>query len=43
MRLCSAGIGVSRQSVNRQIKLWEDAGMLRLEYKRIVLLQPRSS
>lgn len=31
-------LGVSRQSVNRQLKLWEDAGLLRLEYKRTVLL-----
>lgn len=34
-------LGVSRQSVNRQLKLWEDAGLLRLEYKRIVLLAPQ--
>ena len=33
-------LGVSRQSVNRQLKLWEDAGVLRLEYKRIVLRAP---
>jgi len=33
-------LGVSRQSVNRQLKLWEDAGLLRLEYKRIVLCAP---
>jgi len=34
-------LGVSRQSVNRQLKQWEDAGLLRLEYKRIVLLAPQ--
>lgn len=33
-------LGVSRQSVNRQLKLWEDAGLLRLEYKRIALRAP---
>lgn len=31
-------LGVSRQSVNRQLKLWEEQGLLRLEYKRTVLL-----
>jgi CRP/FNR family cyclic AMP-dependent transcriptional regulator len=31
-------LGVSRQSVNRQLKMWEDEGILRVEYKRIVLL-----
>jgi len=46
---CAAGIavsqedlsmmlGVSRQSVNRQLKMWEGEGILRLEYKHIVLL-----
>lgn len=33
-------LGVSRQSVNRQLKRWEDQGFLRLEYKRVVLLAP---
>ena len=31
-------LGVSRQSVNRQLKLWEEQGVLRLDYRRIVLL-----
>jgi CRP-like cAMP-binding protein len=31
-------LGVSRQSVNRQLKMWEADGILRLEYKRIFLL-----
>jgi CRP-like cAMP-binding protein len=31
-------LGVSRQSVNRQLKLWEEQGALRVEYRRIELL-----
>ncbi len=31
-------LGVSRQSVNRQLKLWEEQGILRVDYRRIVLL-----
>ena len=31
-------LGVSRQSVNRQLKLWEEQGVLRVDYRRIVLL-----
>ena len=31
-------LGVSRQSVNRQLKIWEEQGMLRVDYRRIVLL-----
>ncbi|MDP3654829.1 MAG: Crp/Fnr family transcriptional regulator [Rhodoferax sp.] len=31
-------LGVSRQSVNRQLKLWEDDGTLRVDYRRIELL-----
>ncbi len=31
-------LGVSRQSVNRQLKLWEEQGALRVDYRRIVLL-----
>ena len=31
-------LGVSRQSVNRQLKLWEADGTLRVDYRRIVLL-----
>lgn len=31
-------LGVSRQSVNRQLKLWEDDGTLRVNYRRIELL-----
>ena len=31
-------LGVSRQSVNRQLKIWEKQGMLRVDYRRIVLL-----
>ena len=32
-------LGVSRQSVNRQLKLWEEQGVLRVDYRRIVLLE----
>ena len=31
-------LGVSRQSVNRQLKEWEAQGMLRLDYGRVTLL-----
>ncbi|QNK66781.1 Crp/Fnr family transcriptional regulator [Variovorax sp. PAMC26660] len=31
-------LGVSRQSVNRQLKLWEEEGMLRLRYRGVELL-----
>jgi CRP/FNR family cyclic AMP-dependent transcriptional regulator len=31
-------LGVSRQSVNRQLKIWEEQGALRVDYRRIVLL-----
>ncbi len=31
-------LGVSRQSVNRQLKFWEEQGVLRVDYRRIVLL-----
>lgn len=31
-------LGVSRQSVNRQLKLWEEQGVLKVDYRRIVLL-----
>ncbi len=31
-------LGVSRQSVNRQLKLWEREAILRLDYRRVVLL-----
>ncbi|MES2949971.1 MAG: Crp/Fnr family transcriptional regulator [Pseudomonadota bacterium] len=31
-------LGVSRQSVNRQLKIWEEQGVLRVDYRRIVLL-----
>lgn len=31
-------LGVSRQSVNRQLKLWEDDGTLRVKYRRIEVL-----
>lgn len=31
-------LGVSRQSVNRQLKLWQDEGVLRLSYRSVVLL-----
>jgi CRP-like cAMP-binding protein len=31
-------LGVSRQSVNRQLKLWEDDGTLRVGYRQIELL-----
>lgn len=34
-------LGVSRQSVNRQLKLWEDDGTLRVNYRRIELLDHR--
>lgn len=30
-------LGVSRQSVNRQLKTWESQGMLRLDYGRVTL------
>ena len=31
-------LGVSRQSVNQQLKLWEEQGTLRVSYRRIELL-----
>ena len=31
-------LGVSRQSVNRQLKLWEEDGTLRVRYRSIELL-----
>lgn len=31
-------LGVSRQSVNRQLKIWEEQRVLRVDYRRIVLL-----
>lgn len=31
-------LGVSRQSVNRQLKIWEEQGALRVDYRRILLL-----
>jgi len=31
-------LGVSRQSVNRQLKEWEAKGILRLDYGRVTLL-----
>ena len=31
-------LGVSRQSVNRQLKLWEEDGTLRVRYRGIELL-----
>lgn len=31
-------LGVSRQSVNRQLKIWEEQGALRVDYRRIALL-----
>jgi CRP/FNR family cyclic AMP-dependent transcriptional regulator len=31
-------LGVSRQSVNRQLKIWEEQAILRVDYRRIVLL-----
>lgn len=31
-------LGVSRQSVNRQLKLWEEEGLLRVRYRSIALL-----
>jgi CRP-like cAMP-binding protein len=34
-------LGVSRQSVNRQLKLWEADGTLRVTYRRIELLDPQ--
>ncbi|MEK8047801.1 Crp/Fnr family transcriptional regulator [Ideonella margarita] len=34
----AASLGVSRQSVNRQLKLWEKDGTLRVHYRRIELL-----
>lgn len=33
----AAQLGVSRQSVNRQLKLWEQAGWVRVEYGRIAV------
>lgn len=34
----AASLGVSRQSVNRQLKLWEQDGTLRIQYRKIELL-----
>lgn len=31
-------LGVSRQSVNRQLKLWEDEGVLRVGYREVELM-----
>jgi CRP/FNR family cyclic AMP-dependent transcriptional regulator len=31
-------LGVSRQSVNRQLKLWESEGLLTLQYRAIVIV-----
>ena len=33
-------LGASRQSINRQLKLWESEGVLRVTYGRITLLDP---
>jgi len=37
----AASLGVSRQSVNRQLKLWEQDGTLRIQYRKIELLNLR--
>jgi CRP/FNR family cyclic AMP-dependent transcriptional regulator len=36
----AAQLGVSRQSVNRQLKLWEKEGVVRVAYGRITALDP---
>lgn len=33
-------LGISRPSVNKQLKVWEGQGILKLEYGRILLLDP---
>jgi CRP/FNR family cyclic AMP-dependent transcriptional regulator len=33
-------LGVSRQSINRQLGLWQDQGLVRTSYGRIELLDP---
>ncbi|MDW5441155.1 Crp/Fnr family transcriptional regulator [Polaromonas sp. SM01] len=33
----AAQLGVSRQSINRQLKLWEKQGLLRIDYGRIAV------
>lgn len=38
--LLAAQLGVARQTVNRQLKAWEQAGWVRLQYGAVVLLAP---